>query len=113
VSPEPSEPGLNALEVVIALLHATALTTLSALFLLPVLGRNQLQGSIFDQGVPTGVGLSGGMFVTWSLVLLGLASRRPPRTTIATTGAKLRLVLAGLVTGMLGLPALAAAFGKL
>jgi hypothetical protein len=112
VTDDTREPGLNSLEVVIALLHATALTTISALFL-PMLGKSQLQGSILEQGVPTGVGLAGGMFVTWSLLLLGLASRRPPRTTIATTGGKVRLVLSGLVTGLLGLPALAAAFGKL
>lgn len=107
------EPGLNSLEVVIALLHSTALTTISALFVLPFIGRGHLRGSFFEQGVPTGLGLAGGMFVTWALLLIGIASRRPPRTTIASRWSKVVLVLSGLVTGLLGLPALAVAFGQL
>jgi hypothetical protein len=101
------EAGLNRLEVVLAAIHASALSTVLGVAALLLMGAHSIQGFVHPSfaGTPglAARSLMGGLYAGVFIFLLAIAGRRVPRTELAPRDVHLCAV-SGFVAGFVGAP---------
>ncbi len=101
------DAGLNRLEVVLAAIHASALSTVLGVATLLLMGAHSIQGFVHPSfaGTPglAARSLIGGLYAGVFIFLLAIAGRRAPRTELAPRDVHL-CIASGFVAGFAGAP---------
>jgi len=102
---EAREPRLDALGIVLAVIHAAALTIVCWIAFIALVDGRTFFAVWRKMPWPTtdpAISLLGGTFVGWCLVLLSRAARRS-RVGFGR-GERVVVIVSGLICGLLGLP---------